>query len=908
MTTTQTNLPKPILAQVRAILTKDADADRMALVWPDPITPAEAVQRLDETELRFVYCPSELAMRELLVAHRPGTRRLVLLTPFDERYLAKDVLARLWGQAPKRISAWRTLEQLLQLREIDPRLTTKEYRWISECLLDQYDRDRDRVQFGDVLDFDLAWRALATALLQLDCESVDLDVLLDWSLRPDAAALIAALPEPVEQHLYDWLRPRLGEQVQVVLALWRNGQAGGMLAIGLVCALLYGRDQRLTRQAMNNLLLARGRFSERVLGGAAIAESVLARFGRLAVAHLERSLALNPRLELGATFDAAEHLLASLDLRELAVHSDLLPTGYALRLNAVAEALKNVLKPGRPGTSMALVLEALGALEGHRLAGLRAQQVETARMAVRACHWLATEAGPNVQPAAGIGDYVANGGWLDWARSKLWRGDAHEPLSRVYQRLSARLAERREAFNQDFARHLPAIARGDRIADWAVLIEDALSERVAPLARERPVLLVVLDGMSHAVYRELADDLVRHLWVEMQPVEAAADTCLLAVLPTITRLSRYALLSGSLGEGGQHDEKKAFAAHSALKGVSSAKMPPQLFHKADLKEPGSGALAGSVRAAIASEQPRVIGVVVNAIDDQLSSNAQLGVTWSLASIALLRQMLEAAKESGRLVLLTSDHGHVLDHDMRLMPTAMEAERFRSVEDAPRPEEVLVEGRRVALPGHKVVLPWSEQLRYGSQKMGYHGGGAPQEVLVPFGVFRSAGDAHPVKGWQEVPRREPAWWLLASEPRIAEPSGEDAAPSSKRDAAPATAQLALDFAVREGATRADKPGDTAWIAALLTSPVYQQMKGRSGRVPITEEQLLRLLSLLAQDGGQQMTDPLAKGLGIPGIRLPGFLAGVQKLLNVDGYPVLSVDRAARTVKLDIPSLRVQFEID
>jgi len=30
--------------------------------------------------------------------------------------------------------------------------------------------------------------------------------------------------------------------------------------------------------------------------------------------------------------------------------------------------------------------------------------------------------------------------------------------------------------------------------------------------------------------------------------------------------------------------------------------------------------------------------------------------------------------------------------------------------------------------------------------------------------------------------------------------------------------------------------------------------------------------------------------------------------VDGYPVLSVDRASKTVKLDIPSLRVQFEID
>lgn len=211
-----TTLPKPILAQVRAILARHADADRMALVWPEPMTPAEAVQRVEGIELRFVWCASELAMRELLVAHgvaeQPAEPRLVLLSPFDERRLSSDVLARLWAQAPKRISAWRTLEQLLRLREIDPRLTTKDYRWISDCLLDQYDRYRDRVQLGDVLDFDVAWRALATALLELHAESVDLDTLLDWSQRADAAALVAALPEPVDRHLEDWLRPRLGSR------------------------------------------------------------------------------------------------------------------------------------------------------------------------------------------------------------------------------------------------------------------------------------------------------------------------------------------------------------------------------------------------------------------------------------------------------------------------------------------------------------------------------------------------------------------------------------------------------------------------------------------------------------------------------------------------------------------------
>lgn len=133
--------------------------------------------------------------------------------------------------------------------------------------------------------------------------------------------------------------------------------------------------------------------------------------------------------------------------------------------------------------------------------------------------------------------------------------------------------------------------------------------------------------------------------------------------------------------------------------------------------------------------------------------------------------------------------------MQRRQTVTDAERFRSAAElsagaGPAPEEVLVEGRRVVMPEQRVVLPCSERLRYGSQKMGYHGGGAPQEVLVPFGVFRSAGDSEPVAGWQEVPRREPDWWLLDGETAVtsktrsssAAPAGVEAAPSPARSPA------------------------------------------------------------------------------------------------------------------------------
>ena len=392
-------------------------------------------------------------------------------------------------------------------------------------------------------------------------------------------------------------------------------------------------------------------------------------------------------------------------------------------------------------------------------------------------------------------------------------------------------------------------------------------------------------------------------------------------MPTVTRISRYSLLAGSLGEGGSGDEKKAFAAHPALKALSP-KFPPRLFHKAELQQPGSGALADSVRAVIAGREYKLVGAVINAVDDLLSSGAQLAMNWSVAAIGLLPQLLDAARESGRLVIFTSDHGHVLEHAMDYRPTDADAERYRSAVEPAGDGEVVVEGARVLLAGNRVVLPWSERIRYAQKKMGYHGGGTPQEVLIPFGVYRAVGETDALDGWCEVPRQEPAWWTLGADALGVAEQGPvelgrevESAPKQKAKAkSKAKSQAKSDQAQRNLDLFADAPpaatdADTAadWIAALFASPVYARMKSRAGRVMIGEDQLRRLLLLLAEGGGQQMVGALAQALQIPAIRMNGLLAGVQKLLNVDGYPVLSIDRAAKTVKLDMRSLREQFEL-
>jgi len=890
-------IPGPVIAQLQAILTQDSDADRIALVWPQVIEPAQLQQEIAQTPVRLVYCCSELSMREQLIEHKAGTERLVILSPFDETRLAKDVLARLWSNEPKRISPWRTLEQLLRVRQIDPRLTGKEYRWIAEWLVSVYDRYRGRISFGEVLDYDKAWQALALGLLDYQELALDLDSLLSWSLETEASKRVASLPEEVTEHLSDWLTPRLDDLTPMVQAIWKQGHASDMVAIGLVCALLYSDS----REQNQEIFQARGRLTERFLGGAALENSILKAFGEATSAFAKKVAQSEALRTLNGALANAEQILASLDLMPLAAESDLLHLGFGLRLDQFAAALERSIR----GESIEPAISALAAVERHQLSEVRKDQVLTARLAARTCAWLNTDPRNSESAAAIIRNYVTEGGFLDWARSRIWSGDQHEAISHVYEQLTSNVTQRREMLNQSFSNHLPSFAQGDKLPDGIWPVESALDKLVAPLAKHDPVLLLVLDGMSQAVYREIADDLLHNHWVELQRVERDGPECLISALPSITRTSRYSLLAGELGEGVGADEKKAFSSHQSLKPLASTKFPPTLFHKADLQQVGSGALASNVREVIAGREYRVIGAVINAIDDQLSSNAQLSVNWNVASVSLLRQILEAARESGRLVIFTSDHGHVLDHDMQYSQSHGDAERYKPTTETLDDGEILIEGNRVVLPDNKAIVPWSEKIRYASKKMGYHGGGSPQEVIIPFGVFRNAGETDDISGWIEVPRQEPVWWQLdVAAPEKAERVSEIPHSKSKRIKKDERTEDLFNKAIE---TATQQPDAEDWLETLFKSPVYLAMKSRIGRIVIGDDQVRTLLHFLAARGGQQMITAVVQELGIPGIRINGLLAGVQKLLNVDGYPVLSIDRTSKTVKLNIESLKAQFEL-
>ena len=69
----------------------------------------------------------------------------------------------------------------------------------------------------------------------------------------------------------------------------------------------------------------------------------------------------------------------------------------------------------------------------------------------------------------------------------------------------------------------------------------------------------------------------------------------------------------------------------------------------------------------------------------------------------------------------------------------------------------------------------------------------------------------------------------------------------------------------------------------------------------------MLAALSEQGGKMTLAALARKMQLPPFRLPGLLAAVQRVLNVEGYPILSKDEASDTVELNSGLLRRQFDL-
>ena len=501
---------------------------------------------------------------------------------------------------------------------------------------------------------------------------------------------------------------------------------------------------------------------------------------------------------------------------------------------------------------------------------------------------------------AAVESHLADGAFVDWARRYLLGGDPVEKLADAFGRLYRRIRDIRESQNQVFA---------GRLRDWNKLpkpekgflpIEQFLEKIVANVAVKQPVLVVVIDGMDGGVFEELSEDLRHRGWARWADSSGVGSCGLLSVLPTVTEFSRTALLTGQVKPGTSGTEKSGFASHAALRTVSRPTKPPVLFHKGDLTDAAAQGLSPVVRESINNPEQRVVGIVINAVDDHLAKSEQLRLKWPIDSFRVLDALLYEARVSGRVVVLTSDHGHVLEEDGKRL-TGESEERWRAYSEPVSDQELVFEGPRirVATGMERVVLLWGEGTRYCQKKNGYHGGATPQEAVVPIGVFLSIGQE--LDGWQPLAEYVPEWWLASAPVEVNAPLSAKKGGKKVQTTPKGQASL-FDTLERE----VEAPVSD-WIQQLVDSNVFAAQQRLAARLAPPSKTVQDVLATLEARRGRVPKRILAQTIQVPELRLRGILAGLQRLLNVDGYQVLTVEEETETVLLDMALLKKQFEL-
>ena len=410
--------------------------------------------------------------------------------------------------------------------------------------------------------------------------------------------------------------------------------------------------------------------------------------------------------------------------------------------------------------------------------------------AVRLARWLAGNATISQGSLqALVGRHGDSDAWVDSAVGDAAPGVSDPDLGAGLAAILAVVRARRAAHDTAFATALAAHTSDDPgpVAGTHAGVrhlEDLLPEVVLPLARSAPVLLLVLDGMSAGVGTEVIASVLARTgdgWAEALLPGQSRRAAALAVLPTLTEVSRASLLCGELRAGGQEVERRGYEALTKAYGLRGA----ALFHKKPLDSSRLGfAVADDVAAAIAdvTRQP-LVTCVLNTIDDALDRSDPGGTEWGADAVKHLVPLLDRARHAGRIVVLTADHGHVVERrqgTQRSYPD-ISSGRSRAATGPVGDGEVLVAGPRVLRHDGRAILAVDEQLRYGPLKAGYHGGAAPAEAVVPVAVLVPGAIPEDVS-LHLAPPQEPAWWIDPVAPAAAAAAPPPAAVPKRRPAA------------------------------------------------------------------------------------------------------------------------------
>jgi hypothetical protein len=842
--------------------------------------------RVDGETLPVAFCASALQVSDVLVSRAQDGSPVVIITNLNDDQLGLDVLARMAGRRLYRIDRWQMVRDLFRARDIDPRILSE--RWLADVLMQQIPEGGYPPVATGFLDADTVWTHVLRSI-GLPSARPDAADLLYWSICQQNLQRYAGWPQENRAALRRRVEDTTGTLGAVLLDTLAAGHGELLLPIGLAGEILFSGDGR------QHLGIAQARARlEPYMAGQILTSELWNAWFAAAAAVLDRL----PEPTARDWLDRAGRFLADLKAGEYSYLSSVLPSGFNQRLAQFAAAARDFLQGLTPldqvETSFAVVCR-------HREASRQSERLHRVTMALRLVRYLATvpsASGP-VSFAQASMRYVQHGSYVDWARRYLLAGDETADVAEGFRNLADRLREVREPQNKQFAGLLADWNKAPTATDELIPIEQALSRVVAKLARSRPLLLLIVDGMSYDVFHEISDDLQDHGWSALTDRPGHATLSLVSTVPSVTEMARASLLAGMLTRGGSAAEKHNFASDANLVGTSRAGYPPILFHKGELTEASATDLSPTLREALRNAHQKVVAVVLNAVDDHLAKSDQLRLSWTLAQFQHVDALLYEAQLARRAVIITSDHGHVLDAGVSRL-AAGEAERWRIDAGRVADGETVFAGPRVErVTGlARIIAPWSETLRYAPKKHGYHGGATPQEVLVPIGVF--ARDA--IESWEPVAGRKPVWWSGG------ETQPTKARPTPSRQPEPRShAVAAQESLFPETAGRDAQEPQVDWIGHLLGSAIYAAQRRMAGRRAPDDRTVEIFLRLLEQYHDRLARDVLTQSLGQPELRMRGILVGLQRLLNVEGYQVIAVDDATSTIELNRPLLAKQFQL-
>lgn len=889
---------------------------------------------LDDGE-RFMVVPikSELDLRDRLPVLGAVTLPTAFIVPWTGE-IPVDIAGRFSRDGHiKRIGKESRLKRLLNATSLGDRIVGSP---LAEHLLAHPSELDGTTGIGGIVTFEALFDRWLKARFGIDTTGgLALDLLLGWAAvdarASDVEPLEAAHPALITA-IEDHLRGSLGEAGVVVWKAWRGKRGRGILELAVLFEALASHEEgpAFTWRGMQRLELGvqddnAVRLVAIQLGGA--------------VGRALRWVDQQPGL-VRAILASAEAKVTAADVRALLIDSKRLSIAWKLRLDALGSALESGASKPSVGT-LENAVKARALLESHVFFAdpEQASITRRAERAVQLLAWLSGQPGPSPSSDTPYRDaevlgrwYVEEGGFVDLARRDA-RGASADAFGKGVQAIVEAVDAVRSEQDRRFAVSLAGWIDAGRPASQVLPIDMAV-ERVALRFLEgeatRKLLVLLMDGMAWAqavtILTSLGD------WaVPWGPIAwhasangrfgPATRPIVFAQLPTVTEVSRAAFFAGKPTLPGvtqtTADDPKRWLANKAVGKVEAEGIVPRLMLRGE-GHTSSGVASAEALTLVRDPSRRLVAIVINAIDASLKGDTQQRHDWTADSIGSLTQLLDAAREAGRAVLLASDHGHVPGDLLKSKGTFVgSGARWRPWTEASDPVsdgEVGFHGGGVWAPkgAHGVVLLADDRARYGGgAHAGEHGGASLAEVVAPCILIapddgRDVHDAH-----QKVTSLHvPAWWNLEVETTLDSSPVDAILPRRplRKPKSPPQEQLALGALASTPVTplpsqTTPKPSAIAKQSPLEKNEVFV------ARCTNSEERLrvLAAVQYLVERNDNAHVDAFCAALGEPAWRATGLIRKLQEVLNVDGYEAITHDLKAKQVRLQRAVLEAQFAV-